>query len=326
VRGVTAVVPNWNRKELLVTLLDCLKKQTLPPEQVLVVDNASEDGSAAAAESLGARVIRMESNVGFAAAVNRGIAEAATPWVAILNNDVEFGPTWLAGLLAAAEAGQAWFVTGKLLRIGSSSCLDGSFDLPSRSGCAWRAGSGRTDGPVWDEPRRIASAPLTAALFRKELFLDLGLLDERFGSYLEDVDFGLRCAAAGKTGLYVPQTVARHHGSGTLGEWSPTAVRWIARNQMLLVAKHAVSPISWPTMAGQLLWGLLALRHGRLLSFLKGKVEGLRIARRVREPEAAELWKRMDGILRDSERLIRELQERTGFDLFWRLYFALIRV
>jgi len=65
---------------------------------------------------------------------------------------------------------------------------------------------------------------LHAAIFRKELFDRLGALDERFESYLEDIDFGIRCATAGLTGIYVPEAVAYHTGSATLGRWHPTTV------------------------------------------------------------------------------------------------------
>jgi GT2 family glycosyltransferase len=320
---VTAVIPHWNRNEMLMNLFEFLRRQSRPLDEIIVVDNGSTDGSAEAAESCGARVIRMGYNSGFAAAVNRGIAECRSDWVAVLNNDVEPAPDWLETLLEAAGSGEPAFVTGKLLRKDRADVLDGCYDLPSRAGCAWRAGSGRQDGPPWESPRRIRSAPFTAALFRKDLFREVGNLDERFGSYLEDVEFGLRCALAGRNGLYVPQAVARHHGSGTLGEWSPETVRWIARNQVLLIAKHPTRGAAWPAVVGQLLWGFLAIRHGKLLPFLKGKADGLRSFRELRDAGGEKSKQQLDLILQDSERQILDLQRRSGFDLYWRLYFAL---
>src|SRR5512140_1101702 len=98
---VAAVVPHWNRRDLLQTLLENLAKQTRPFDQIIVVDNGSTDSSAAVAESAGANVIRLERNLGFAAAVNRGIESAQADWIAVLNNDVTFEPDWLEQLLAA---------------------------------------------------------------------------------------------------------------------------------------------------------------------------------------------------------------------------------
>src|SRR5690242_9388825 len=106
---VAAVVPHWNRRDLLQTLLHNLAEQTRAFDEIIVVDNGSQDDSAAVAELAGATVIRLEKNLGFAAAVNRGIEATDADWVAILNNDVTLAPDWLAQLLLAAEGQEAWF-------------------------------------------------------------------------------------------------------------------------------------------------------------------------------------------------------------------------
>jgi len=89
---VAAVVPHWNRRDLLQALLANLREQTRPFDEIIVVDNGSEDDSVAVAERAGARVIRLKSNLGFAPAVNRGIAATDADWIAILNNDVTLDP------------------------------------------------------------------------------------------------------------------------------------------------------------------------------------------------------------------------------------------
>src|SRR5690242_3972379 len=106
---VAAVVPHWNRRDLLQTLLANLADQTRKFDEIIVVDNGSTDDSADVAERAGAKVIRLEQNLGFAAAVNRGIESTKADWVAILNNDVTLAPDWLERLLAATEKEQAWF-------------------------------------------------------------------------------------------------------------------------------------------------------------------------------------------------------------------------
>jgi GT2 family glycosyltransferase len=99
-------------------------------------------------------------------------------------------------------------------------------------------GSGRADRPIFSAERQIWSPPFTAVLLRAEVFRRVGMLEARFESYLEDVDFGLRCAACGLPGIYVPGAVAWHRGSATLGRWHPEIVRRMARNQLVLVARH----------------------------------------------------------------------------------------
>jgi GT2 family glycosyltransferase len=171
----------------------------------------------------------------------------------------------------------------------------------------------------------VRFVPFTAALLRRELFARVGFLDEDFESYLEDVEFGLRCALGGFSGVYVPDAIAYHAGSATLGAWHRDTVRRIARNQLLLVAKHYpekwIRRYGWPVVAAQALWGAVALRHGAGLAWLRGKLEGLRAFRAMRH--AAPDPGRLAEILEQSERELLELQQRTGFDLYWRLYFAL---
>jgi GT2 family glycosyltransferase len=321
---VSAIIPHWNRRDLLEPLLANLTEQTRAFDEVIVADNGSTDDSPGVAERAGARVLRLGSNLGFAAAVNKGIMAAGCEWIAILNNDVTLDAHWLELLLRAAERANACFATGKTFSAGQPGVIDGTFDEIARSGCAWRCGAGKPDFAVWDQARAIRIAPMTAALFQRSLFDDLGPLDEDFGSYLEDVDFGIRCALAGRAGIYVPAAIAHHRGSSTLGRWNKDTVRWIARNQVFLAAKYLQGQPRWPILAGQLLWGLLVFRHGRALSYLRGKVEGLRVASRKRKckrfkPEVIRV------LLEESERTILELQRQIGFDWYWRAYFWLLR-
>ena len=167
---------------------------------------------------------------------------------------------------------------------------------------------------------------MTAAIFKKQLFRDLGGLDENFGSYMEDVDFGMRCALAGREGRYVPSAVAYHRGSATLGAWNNDTVWRIARNQVLLSAKHFNGQPRWPIVAGQLLWGLLALRHGRGSAFIRGKFAGMRDVCRRKQPSTSEYTrKELARVLDESESTILTVARETGFDSYWRVYFWLSR-
>jgi GT2 family glycosyltransferase len=319
---VAAVVPHWNRRELLAKLLENLGRQTRRFDEIFVVDNGSTDGSAEMAEQAGARVLRLGRNFGFAVAVNRGIQAVHTDWIAILNNDVTLEPEWLETMLVTLGGhDDMWFGCGKVLRADDPGVIDATFDEVSRAACAWRCGSGRRDGPVWNQPRRIHIAPMTAALFRTSLFKEVGGLDESFGSYLEDVDFGLRCAFCGRTGTYVPGAIAHHVGSATLGEWNKDTVRRIARNQVWLAKKHFRGMALWRIVAGQLLWGVVACRHRRGLAYLRGKLQGL-VSSPKGPVQLVELAT-VSSVLEESERSISLLQQETGFDRYWRAYFWL---
>lgn len=317
---ISVVVPVWNGEALLARLLDSLDAQTLRPSELLVVDNGSTDGAPELARRRGARVIEMGHNAGFAPAVNRGIREARGERIAVLNTDVVLAPDYLARLASS----EAWFATGKILSETAPDRIDGTFDLVCRGGTAWRAGSGKPDGPLWNSPREIWSAPWTAALFCADLFRKAGLLEESFESYLEDVDFGLRCASLGLPGEYVPEAVAWHRGSAALGRWHPETVRHISRNQVLLLARHYSGQM---LLANALhiglahgLWFLLAIRRGAGLAWLRGRLQGWSAFRGAR---AQNFDAKLPLHLRENDRLIAGLQREAGFDFYWRLYVTL---
>jgi GT2 family glycosyltransferase len=313
--SLTAIVPVWNGRDLLSRLLASLEAQTQPATEVLVIDNGSTDGAPDVARARGYRVIGMGRNAGFAAAVNRGIRESHGDWIAVLNSDVELAPDYLAKLVAAA----APFATGKIFSAGSNDRIDATFDAVCRGGVAWRVGQGRLDGPAFSTARQTSLAPWTAIVLRADLFDRVGLLDERFESYLEDVEFGLRCAAQGIAGMFVPQATAWHRGSATLGRWHPETVRRIARNQCYLVALHYPNRYAWEVWVAQGLWGLVAARHGAGWAWLRGKWQGIRAASRLPRTGRGPA----EFFLSENERAIYEAQTETGFDLYWRLYFFL---
>jgi GT2 family glycosyltransferase len=315
---LTAVVPVWNGRHLLARLLDTVDRQTLRADEVIAVDNGSTDGAAELARERGCQVIAMGRNAGFAAAVNRGIEEARSEWIAVLNSDVELAPDYFEKVTAAG----APFATGKILDARRNGLLDATFDLTCRGGTTWRAGSGRPDGPLFAEARRISSAPWTAAVFRVDVFRKVGLLETSFESYLEDVDFGLRCGSHGVSGRYVPEAVAWHHGSASLGRWHGDTVRRIARNQVWIAARHLPARGWWPAIVAQMLWGAVAIRHGRGGAWVRGSVEGLRgfrVARRSFGSIDPDVLDR----LRENERAIYDLQAASAFDSYWKLYFRL---
>jgi GT2 family glycosyltransferase len=319
---VSAVIPNWNGLHYLRPLFESIAGQ--PFHEIIVVDNGSSDNSAAWAASQGARVISFESNRGFAAAVNEGVKAANGEAVAILNNDVRLHPEWLRHLTRALTPDCA-AACGKILSARNPERIDAAWDALSFAATALRCGNGRPDGDFWNRTRTVQFVPLTAALVRTDVFQQVGGLDELFESYLEDTEFGLRCAARGYHARYVPDAIAWHVGSGTLGEWSPRTVRQIARNQLYLVARHYPSAtlrqLTWRMLVGQLLWGAVAAKNFRFLVWLSGKIEGLRNFRAVRRAG----WSGITEVLADSERTIHQVQAETGFDLYWRLYFSLTR-
>jgi GT2 family glycosyltransferase len=326
---VSAVIPTWNRVDLLRTILENLQTQSEPPSQIVVVDNGSQDNSCDVARRFGVDLLAFPENRGFAVAVNEGIRHATGDWILIANNDVVLQRDWLAKALRAAREEEALFVVGKLLRPDGEDKIDGSWDLISRAAYAWRSGYGKPDGPVWSARRRVYSAPMTAALFHRSVFDRIGLLETRFESYYEDVDFGIRCALAGVSGVYEPSVVATHMSKTTLGKSSYRVYFLSARNQVLILAKYysvkTLLRFAWPILVGQCLSLLAAAKQRNFIAALRGKWAALKLWRKFRTTADAMSRRQIEAAFSQSEREIQSLQKQVGFDPYWKLYFSLVR-
>ena len=217
---VAVVVVAYEAAKQLPRCLAALAAQTVPPVRVLVVDNASTDGSAMVAEAAGAEVIRAGGNLGFAAANNLAARVADTGWLALLNPDAYPEPDWLERLLAAAGRWPGADAFGSTqLDAADARVLDGIGDGYFLAGVPYRAGFGR---PKRDLPPEgeVFGPCAAAALWRRERFEALGGFEERFFCYGEDVDLAYRHRLAGGLCVQVPDAVVRHEGSGISGRRS----------------------------------------------------------------------------------------------------------
>ena len=327
--SVSFVIPTWNRRDLLASVLASIQAQTLQPLEILVADNGSTDGSEEVARQAGAQVLQLGVNKGFSFAVNRGVEAARGEMIAIVNNDVEFAPDWTERLAARLEQGGAWFAIGKLLNYTRRDQIDGVGDAICRGGAACRLGHGRPDSSLFYTPRLTYFPSATAVLVRRGFFERAGKLEEALFAYLEDVDLGLRAGLLSLEGVYVPEAVAYHRGSATLGVWSGPMVERITSNQILLLAKFYPWSLIlrfWrPILTAQALWAITAACHGRLGAYGRGLAAGLWRSAAVRQ--SGRQWRidgnRLAGILLRSEQELISVQRAAGWDRYWRWYFRL---
>jgi len=277
---VTVVVPTWNGERWLPGLFASLRAQTQAPAEVIVVDNGSGDGTLAwlAREAPEARVLAQGRNTGFAVAANRGLLAARTELVALVNTDVELDPGWVEAMAArlAAEPRCA-SVACKMVRLADGAVLDDCGDVLRRDGVCEQRGHGRIDDGRWDAPGQVFGACGGAALYRRSAVREAGAFDERFFSYLEDVDLALRLRLGGWQCAYEPRAIARHAGGGSSEQLSKPVTYWTARNTVLLLSKYW--PAKWWFFVAyrQLSWLDEAARHGRLGPHLRGLLAGLRL-------------------------------------------------
>lgn len=246
---VAVIVVNWNGGTLLRRCLEALAGQTRPADRVIVVDNASTDGSLERAEPFlgGVQVIRLNENVGFARANNLAAAAAAGfDALALLNPDAFADTRWLEALVGAAERNPAYGSFASQMRLAATpEILDGAGDAYHVSGRAWRSGYGLS-AAEWPPHDADVFAPCAAAaLYRRSAFDDVQGFDERYFCYFEDVDLGFRLRLKGYPCLYVHDAKVDHVSSALTGRRSDFSTYHGERNMVWTFLKD---------MPGYLLW------------------------------------------------------------------------
>ena len=238
-KKVTVIIPNYNGLAFMEPCMAALEKQTCRDFTVLVVDNGSADGSAEWLGEHGIPAVLLSENTGFSGAVNTGIRASDTPYVILLNNDTEVEPDYVEQLLRAIESSPRIFsVSPKMIQMYHRELMDDAGDMYSIMGWAYQRGVGQEIGR-YDRPCHIFSACAGAAIYRREVFDEIGYFDEMHFAYLEDIDVGYRAKIAGYYNRYCPQAVVYHVGSGTSGsKYNSFKVRLAARNNVYLNYKN----------------------------------------------------------------------------------------
>jgi GT2 family glycosyltransferase len=285
---VGVVIVNYNAGEYVALAVESLLAQTMPPHRIVVVDNASTDGSTAGLAELHPSVdlVVPGRNLGFAAGNNLGVRRCVDcELVALLNPDAFVEPAWLETLVASADRHQEYAVFGsRLLLHGDDRFLDGTGDCYHVNGVGFRRDGGAPAdvAPATGESFSVSAA---AALYRRSAFAEVGGFDESFFCYYEDTDLAFRLRLAGFRCLYVADAVARHVGSVTAGLTSEFTVYHSARNQTWTFVKNMPGLLLWLYLPQHLLLSALivlrAIPQRRGLAALAGKRDALRGLPRV---------------------------------------------
>ncbi|MDQ6750181.1 MAG: glycosyltransferase family 2 protein [Actinomycetota bacterium] len=241
---VTAVVLTYNGRHLLEATLPSFVAQAREGTRIVVVDNGSTDGTADWLREHWPQVnlVRHASNCGVTAALNSCLDAAETDLVGLFNNDVELAPDCLAELVRAMrEHPQAAAASPKLLSYHDRGVIDGAGDIYAWVGSGGRRGHGERDHGQFEAPCAIFGVCGGAAVFRREALSEIGVFDDAFFAFYEDVDWSFRAQLAGFSIRYVPTAIAYHMGSATLGQGMTDFTRYhTTRNQIWVVVKD------WP--------------------------------------------------------------------------------
>lgn len=209
---VTVVVPNFNGRGVLVRTLDALARQTRPPHRVVVVDNASTDGSV---DDLAVEVIRRASNDGFGAAANAGLARCDTPNVAIVNSDARPAPDWLERLAEDGPTGADQWAWGSVLISAAAGTIESAGDFVRPSGRSGKHLGGQPVAVLPSDPYPVLAPPGAAPLLRADVVRSLGGWFEPYFLYYEDLDLALRARLAGYRCHVVPSARVEHDLAGS---------------------------------------------------------------------------------------------------------------
>jgi GT2 family glycosyltransferase len=280
---VSVVIPNWNGAQHLPTCLDALRRQTYPQTEIIVVDNASSDGSLGllARAYPEVHVIALKENHGFAGACNAGIRAARGDIVALLNNDTEADPGWAAAVVDAfTRHPEAGLVASKMLLFDRRDTFHTAGDFYRLDGIPGNRGVWQTDTGQFEREEHVFSACGGSAAYRRAMLDQIGLLDEAFFFSCEDVDLAWRAQLAGWKCVYTPKAVVYHKLSATGG--GPIAAYHDGRNFIWLIAKNYPSSL-WRRHRGAIVRAQLRLAGAALRAWrgqaararLRGMLAGL---------------------------------------------------
>ena len=280
---ITVIIPNWNGAEHLPVCLDALGKQTYAALEVIVVDNASTDGShkLVAEEYPEVRWVALDENRGFTGAGNAGIEAARGEYVVLLNNDTQVEADWLEEVAAAfGRHPQAGMVASKMLLFDRRDTLHTAGDYYGVDGIPGNRGVWQRDNGTYNQEEYVFSACGGSAAYRRAMLDEVGLLDDDFFFSCEDVDIAWRAQLAGWRCVYAPQAVVYHKLAATGG--GTTASYYDGRNFLYVIAKNYPGQLiskHWQAIIGaqaRLAWeALKAWRGAAARARMRGMLVGL---------------------------------------------------
>lgn len=300
------LIVNYNGSDFLRHALDSLAAQTRRDFEVILVDNASTDGSIEELETADLPIFTLiaeTENHGYAGGMNIAAAAARGDWLVCLNPDAVADATWLDEIAAGMKRHPNTHVFASAqYDLNHPDTLDGAGDAYLIFGMPWRGGFGRPASELPGEGECFSPCG-AGAVFQRQLFLSLGGFDEAFFCFCEDVDLGFRMRHAGETCIFLPKAVIHHVGGGVTGRASDFSLYHGCRNRIWTYAKNMPSGLFWLTMPGHVVLSLYLLARSAMTGRFTQTWRGMR-----------------DGVLKAGEmrRKGREgRRERTASD--WRL-------
>ena len=245
---VSVVTPNYNGEKFLKTFFESLNEDCEYIDEVIIVDNGSNDKSKEyiKSNSFNFPVVLIENseNMGFSPAVNQGIQQAKNEFVFSLNNDTEVRKGSIKALVDLISSSEDIFsVQAKMLQYKNKELIDDVGDEYNL--LAWTKKTGENHkSSEYGEVKEIFSSCAGAAMYKKSVLNEIGMFDDNFFAYMEDVDLAIRSKINGYRNLLCPDAIVYHIGSATSGSrYNEFKVRLAARNNVWVVYKNLPIPL-----------------------------------------------------------------------------------
>lgn len=281
-KKVAVVIVNYNGGVCLERCLKALSGQTRKPDRILLVDNNSENFSTDQihVDHPDIEILALKRNTGFAAANNYAIDRLGDmEWVVLLNPDAYAERDWLEALMKGTEDHPEFCFFGCRMLATTKNMLDGTGDRYHVSGASWRRDYGKP-AERHKQSDEIFSPSGAAALFRRDVYLEAGGLNEDFFCYMEDIDLGFRLQLMGYRCFYIADAVVTHEGAALAGAHSDFQIYHGHRNLVWVYVMNMPSPWIWIYLPQHLLYSLVAIiffiSHGKAATIFRSKLDAFR--------------------------------------------------
>lgn len=272
------IIPNLNGGEALLEAVESLVAQTVRPH-IIVVDNASTDGSVAKLQEKYPQVelIKNVKNEGYTGGVNPGFQRAielGADYAAPFNDDAIADARWLEHLVATLDSQPETGAAGPKVLSGDKQHLDSTGDYFTDWGLPYPRGRGEADNNQYDQQTAVFAVSGAASLYRVKALEQVGLLDQDFFAYYEDVDLGFRLQLAGWRAVYVPAARVYHQQGMTSGRMKGFTTYQTMKNLPMLTFKNVprryLFRVVWRLKLALFLFFLRAIGRGHGRSALRG--------------------------------------------------------
>lgn len=280
---ISVIIVNYNGKHLLKECIQSILSQSYPNIEIIMIDNASVDGSAEFVKELfhDIKIIKLSSNKGFAGGNIEGLKYAQGDYIMLVNNDVVLDTDCISNLVTSLESHQDIGIAATKMLVYNGDKIDSAGDGFSTSLKAYKRGEGLYSDNYNNE-EYVFGACAGAAMYRRKMIDEIGFFDEDFFLIHEDTDLNLRAQIMGWKVLYIPSAIAYHKVRSTIGQMSDIAVYYSLRNLELVRLKNIPTEVFLRCLPTFILGSLLDffyffIKHGKMGLFFKAKRDALKL-------------------------------------------------